>query len=327
MRPSFASIKAFVAVYEEHSFTAAAIREHATQPGISQHIRQLEDLMGVQLFDRSKSRVDPTPAAHAYYNRCVAILKLHAEAVRETQQFRSDVEGEIRVGFSPALSQTVVGDAVARFTVEHPNVAIRLSEGYPDALTSMVLAEELDCAVTMAAPERAGIRRESFLSLPEVLISRRGSLFPHMRPVSLRKCGPIKLILPDSHYARRHAFDAYFVEAEADVVEVIEIDSVSASLAVVAHSDWLTVFPSLAVAHEVDRDRFSIGLLDDPPIMAELTLIQPSRSVLSSAAALFSNSLRKSSIEHNRRFNARLRGELADCEGSSADDHSHREPS
>ena len=315
MRPSFASIKAFVAVYEEHSFTAAATREHATQPGISQHIRQLEDLMGVQFFDRSKSRVDPTPAAHAYYNRCVAILKLHAEAVRETQQFRSDVEGEIRVGISPALSQTVVGDAVAKFTIEHPNVGIRLFEGYPDALTNMVLSEELDCAVTMAAPERAGIRREAFLSVPEVLISSRCSLFPHMRPVALKDCGPIKLVLPGGHYVRRHALDAYFVDAGADVVGVIEIDSVSASLSVVAHSDWLTVFPSLAVAHEAEADRFSIGIVDDPPITAELTLIQPSRSVLSPAATLFSRSLRKSSIALSRSFSARLRGDLSRRDG------------
>src|ERR1700730_9619959 len=67
MSESLRDIRIFVAVYEERSFTAAAIREHATQSGVSQHIRKLEEGFRVKLFNREKGRVAPTPTADASY--------------------------------------------------------------------------------------------------------------------------------------------------------------------------------------------------------------------------------------------------------------------
>ncbi|MBA2965006.1 MULTISPECIES: LysR family transcriptional regulator [Ramlibacter] len=70
MVPSLREIRLFVAVCEEQSFTAAAVREHATQSGVSQHIKNLEDRLGVRLLDRQEG-VRPTPAGTAYYLRCL----------------------------------------------------------------------------------------------------------------------------------------------------------------------------------------------------------------------------------------------------------------
>lgn len=296
LRPNFMSIRAFVAVYEEHSFTAAANRENATQPGISQHVRQLEEMLGVQLFDRSKGHVAPTPAAHAYYNYCVSILKLHCEAVREIQDFRSEIEGEVRVGISPALTQSVIGRAVDAFTRSHPNVALRVHEGYPDTLTKMALGEELDFAITVFVTSRAGLSVKPFANAREVLITRGSSHLPHLQAVSPAQCGPLRLVLPGAHYARRRALDAYFEASGAKVQALMEVESVSASLAVVREGDWCTVLPYVAVAHEAHSGRFNISLLSDPEFFTELSLIEPSRRCLSRASTIFCETLRESTV-------------------------------
>lgn len=57
MTESLRDIRIFVAAYEERSFTAAAVREHATQSGVSQHIRKLEEGFRVRLFSREKGQV------------------------------------------------------------------------------------------------------------------------------------------------------------------------------------------------------------------------------------------------------------------------------
>jgi DNA-binding transcriptional LysR family regulator len=67
MPDSLRSIEVFVATYEERSFTAAAKREHATQSGVSQHVRKLEDRLGVKLFSRDRGQVAPTPVGDTYY--------------------------------------------------------------------------------------------------------------------------------------------------------------------------------------------------------------------------------------------------------------------
>ena len=63
MPESLRSIQVFVAAYEERSFTAAAKREHATQSGVSQHVRKLEERLGAKLFSRDRGCVVPTPQA------------------------------------------------------------------------------------------------------------------------------------------------------------------------------------------------------------------------------------------------------------------------
>jgi DNA-binding transcriptional ArsR family regulator len=63
---SLRDIRIFVAAYEERSFTAVAVREHATHRAFSQHIRKLEEGFSVKLFNREKGQVAPTPAADAY---------------------------------------------------------------------------------------------------------------------------------------------------------------------------------------------------------------------------------------------------------------------
>jgi LysR family transcriptional regulator, nitrogen assimilation regulatory protein len=84
---SLRDIKLFVAVYEERSFTAAATRENATQSGVSQHIRKLEDGFRVKLFIRGTGGVVPTPAADCYYNHCIDVLRAHGAAGRAVRVF------------------------------------------------------------------------------------------------------------------------------------------------------------------------------------------------------------------------------------------------
>ena len=72
---SLRQIRSFVAVFEEGSFTSAALREGATQSGISQHIKQLESELGVALLERKGREVEPTLAGKLYYAQCVEVLK------------------------------------------------------------------------------------------------------------------------------------------------------------------------------------------------------------------------------------------------------------
>ncbi|MSQ56800.1 MAG: LysR family transcriptional regulator [Limnohabitans sp.] len=67
MRQTLRGIQLFVAAYEELSFTLAASRENATQSGVSQHVGDLEETLGVKLFIRKLGTVKPTPAGRIYY--------------------------------------------------------------------------------------------------------------------------------------------------------------------------------------------------------------------------------------------------------------------
>ena len=137
---SFRDIRLFVAAYEERSFTAAARRENATQSGVSQHIRKLEDGLSVKLFVRDKGRVVPTPAGDSYYRHCIDLLHTHAKAADEVRRHGAGLEGNIVIGLMPTMTRCALAPVLARFIERHPNVVVRVVEGYSAALTEQVLA-------------------------------------------------------------------------------------------------------------------------------------------------------------------------------------------
>jgi LysR family transcriptional regulator, nitrogen assimilation regulatory protein len=130
MPESLRSIQVFVAAYEERSFTAAAKREHATQSGVSQHVRKLEERLGAKLFSRDRGCVVPTPAGEAYYERSVELLRLASAADSAVSRFRGSLTGEIVAGLMPTMTRSALAPALSRFTDEQPNVVIRVVEAY-----------------------------------------------------------------------------------------------------------------------------------------------------------------------------------------------------
>src|SRR2546425_344622 len=126
---SMRDIRLFVAAYEERSYTAAAVREHATQSGVSQHIHKLEKGFQVKLFRRGKAHVKPTPAADAYYDCCVRILR-EIEASNKAMKAFVGLSGEVFVGLIPTITRTTLSPAIQRTVKEHPNIRIHVTESF-----------------------------------------------------------------------------------------------------------------------------------------------------------------------------------------------------
>ena len=291
MTASLTDIRLFVAAYEERSFTAAAGREHATQSGVSQHVAKLERQFGVALFARDRGRVTPTPAADAYYARCLDVLRAQEAANASLAGHAQGLSGEISVGLMPTMTRSALAPALTRFMAEHPNVAVRIVEAYSGALTRDVRAGLFDFAIVPAFAGAAGLLVRPFLTTPETLVSRgrAGSArtAPHLDPVRLRDLPPLKLVLPGPANTRRQTLTTYLASNGVALERTIELDAMMGTLDTVAGSDWVTVLPGVMMAAEVARGDFTVNPLADPPLDLELVVIEPSRRSMKPAAAAF----------------------------------------
>ena len=164
-------IRAIIAVREEGSFTRAALRENATQSGISQHVATAERALGIKLFERSATGVTPTPAGRRYYERCIEAISRLENAQQEARGMADAVSGDLRIGLIPTLTRAALAPTLERFNPRHPDVRMHIVEGYSGLLTDMVLADELDFAVVPTREGRVGLKSRLIVRDREMLVS------------------------------------------------------------------------------------------------------------------------------------------------------------
>lgn len=299
---SLQDIRLFVAAYEERSFTTAAERENATQSGVSQHIRKLEQSLGVRLFSRDKGQVAPTPAGDGYYQRCIDVLRAYDSATRAARAYARGLEGEVTVGLMPTMTRCALAPALSHFIEEHPNVTVRVIEGYSGTLTQRVRAGELDFAIVPAFPGLAGLKSRLFLRTPEVLVSRAGSRLKHLEPVRLADLGPIKLILPSAINTRRRTVETYCASNGIDVSRTLELDAMFGTLDLITRSDWVAVLPGILMAIDGSGGDLSVNPVVSPELGLDLVMIEPSRRQMPEAAQAFLSRMEIESQKLNARW-------------------------
>jgi DNA-binding transcriptional LysR family regulator len=283
---SLRQIRAVIAVCEERSFTRAAARENATQSGISQHIAAVERALGVALFERSTAGVMPTAAGTRYYRRCVDAVGALEAAGEEMRTLAGRVSGPLRVGLMPTFTRAALAPALKDYVRQHPDVTLRIVEGYSGLLTDMVLAEELDFAVVPGFEGRTGLKSRLLARDREMLLSGKARGLKPLKAVRLANVSPLRLVMPGVQNVRRRNLDTYFQTNGITVAELIEMDAMTGTLEFVAASDWVTVLPSLICVNDIAASDIIVSPIE-PPLHAEFIVIEPARRVLSVQARLF----------------------------------------
>ncbi len=288
------TIRLFVAVYEAGSITKAAEREHIAQPALTVRLQQLEDALNVKLFERTPQGVTPMPAGRHFYGLCLDLLKRFDAVGAQMIQFNGAVAGAITAGIMPSICHGPLAPMLARYCNDYPNVEVRIVEGLSGTLAGWVLNGEVDFAICNRPASPSGLESRLLLSYRLVLVSARGAAFKPFAPCKLGQIGALKLVLPSRHHTLRHALDQHIDRGELLPVKTLEIDGQSATLQFVAHSDWSTILPAIALINEFDSHRFTINPIDAPNFTTEIYELRSSRQTLSLAAEHFIHMLETS---------------------------------
>ena len=119
-------VRDFVAVAEELSFTRAADKLHVAQPSLTRKIRNLEEEIGVSLFDRGKGRLVLTEAGRAFLTAAKRLLALSAESIETARRVgRGEVE-RFRIGYTAGFDYHRLPATLAAFHRVCPAVKLSL---------------------------------------------------------------------------------------------------------------------------------------------------------------------------------------------------------
>lgn len=121
-------LKAFVAVVQEGSLSAATSKLHITQPALSARLKLLEESLGCILLERTAYGVHPTAMGKLVYGIAVDILKRMDElhiTVRNHLEMR---EGYVHLGGGATAASSIFPDAISEFRKKHPHIQFTLFE-------------------------------------------------------------------------------------------------------------------------------------------------------------------------------------------------------
>lgn len=275
-------IRYFLAVAEQRSFTRAADALHVSQPTLSQQVRQLEDTLGVQLFDRSGRTVRLTEFGEVYARHARAALHELDAGQRALHDVADLGGGSLRLAMMPTFAAYLSGSLIDGFHTDYPNVALTI-DAMPQARIEALLADDrLDAGFAFMPPRAPDIDALPLWDEPLALVTgRTHRLARRRRALTPAELGGEPLVLLSRAFATRERIDRYFIEHGARPTIAIETNTISAVLALVRCGRLATVLPD-AIARESGE---LCALEIDPPLPARTAALLTRKGAYRSVAA------------------------------------------
>jgi LysR family nitrogen assimilation transcriptional regulator len=284
------NLRFFIAVYEERSISAAARKVHATQSGVSVQVRDLEDQLGLSLFERVSTGVTPTKAGDQIYRRAIRILREVGRLGEDVSALSDHLTGEVRVGVMPTFARAILAPVLSSFCQANPLVEVRVTEGYSAFLIQMVLAGDLDLAVVPDGVIPGGLR-STFLDTDLELLVSRQSFDGVEGAVDLANMPPLSLVLPGPSNARRAKIDQQLGNLSGVVHSILEMDSMMTTLDIVRRGEWCSILPGCLCLPDLNNPELHLYPIERPKMTVDYLLIEPAAMAASVATRQFTESL------------------------------------
>jgi DNA-binding transcriptional LysR family regulator len=219
-------VEVFRAVMATAHVTRAAERMGSSQPTVSRELARLEQVLGMQLFERVRGRLHPTVRAQALLEE-VERSYIGLERIAATAQtLRSFAQGRLSIGCLPALSHALLPRAAAGFVRQHPQAGLSITPQDSPLLEQWLSEQRFDLGLTEAREAPRATQARALLQADEVAVLPAGHPLLARRVLRPHDFEGLRFVClaPDDHH--RQAVDALF--AAQGVQRMLVADTASA---------------------------------------------------------------------------------------------------
>lgn len=289
-------LETLAAVVRAGGMHKAADSLHVTQPAVSKSIRQLEDALGLRLFERGRQGTAPTVFGAALARRTAAVFDELQNALRELDHLADPDRGEVRLGSMETLHAGLVGATVGRMLGAHPRMRIVIESGQSAELIShFLLGRHVDFVVArpLSLPLPQGVRGEPLFHDRMKVAVGSGNPLARRRRIALDELVDARWVLSRNEIMPGTPLRAAFEQRGLPFPSrVVTSGSLHLRASLLADGEHLTLVPHSLLPFQEFRETYRVLPIELPSWPAPTMILTLAGRALGPAAMLFLDRLR-----------------------------------
>ena len=288
MHITLRQFQVFEAAARLGGYTRAAETLHLSQPAVSMQIRQLEEQVGMPLFDQIGKKVHLTDAGRALYQHAQNILAQVHEAQLELEEMRGVRRGQLNITVA-STANYFAPQLLAAFCQRYPEVKISLDVSNLEHILALLNEADKDIAIMGRPPEASDLVAHPFMENPLVVIASPNHPLAKERNIPLARLAQESFISREEGSGTRMAAERFFDTAGTRLSTAMEMSSNEAIKQAVQAGLGLGVVSVHTLEMELALDRLTILDVEGFPILRHWYAVHRQGKRFSAVAQAFLN--------------------------------------
>lgn len=280
-------LRIFQAVAETQSFTRAAAAVHLTQPGVSKHIKQMEQYYGCPLFDRLGKKVALTEAGEILFEATREIMASITAAERGIEDLKGLLGGKLTIAASFPIGIYFLPGVLAAYRVRYPAVDVTLDISLGERIVARILANKVDLGLVSHDVHDARLTCTGFMRDELIVIVPPGHRWAGRKCVKPKQLMEETVIVAARGAGIRAVFEERLREQRIVLNNVLDFGNLEGVKRAVEAGLGVSVQPKTVVQREVAAGSLIELALRGMDTTLEYSRVSRKDKHLSSAARAF----------------------------------------
>ncbi|MBI3770942.1 MAG: LysR family transcriptional regulator [Deltaproteobacteria bacterium] len=286
------TLQVFCDLVESGSFSAAASQNFVTQSAVSQQVRTLEARFDQRLIERTKGRVQPTPAGQLLYQASKDITARYRELREQLQSFGTTVSGSVRLATVHSVGLYELSEPLKKFLKAYPQVNVHLEYSRSTKIFEDVLSGRIDLGIVAYPARRSQISVIPFREDRLVLVCATHHPLARRRSATIADLEGQTFVGYERDVPTRREFDRVLRRKNVTVRYVMELDNIETIKRVVEIGAGLAIVPEPTIKQEVKSRTLCALQITDETLMRPLGIVHRQGRHFSPAVERFIAELR-----------------------------------
>lgn len=287
----------FCTVARHLSYTRAAEVLYLSQPAVSQQVKTLEQVLGLQLFARSGRGIGLTPAGQELLRHAEQLLALLAETAPVVHEIHALERGSVLIGASTSAGTYAVPPLLGAFHTHYPGVRVTLIVANRRSIEERLLTHEIDLAVMRLIERQERFVVEFLLPYELVVVASPSHRLVGRSALALHDLQQETFLLREQGSGTRLGTEQHFAEAGISLQTSLELGSIEAIKEGVAARLGIAVLSRESVALEVANGDLAMLDVQGFPLKRQWYVVHLKERRLSRAAAALRQFLLQSKVD------------------------------